>query len=240
MSETPPLKTSLWDSDSVHARSDLVWYTAGLTSVEGNGKWREAGLSPKWGTVARTRERSVINKAKTNYTPYGAPSRLLHSKTTCNMPTIDPQLHTGSHTITHPHTWLPVCFFFFFWSPQTINLDGMICKLKWSCCVQIQRCFENRIHLQFNSGKWMKWITLHIVPFLQTLMANTLCFHFHHPFFWNRLRSALSTFSFLYSHIFYHSVTFYLFTTLLSRSFTFYLPSSVLMCYPTLTNVTLS
>lgn len=111
---TPPLKTSLWDSGSVYARSDFVWYTAGLTLVEENEEWREAGLSPKWGTVARTRERSVINTAQTNYTPYRVPSRLPHSKTTRNMPTIDLRLHTGSHGITHPHTWLPVCYVFFF------------------------------------------------------------------------------------------------------------------------------
>lgn len=114
----------------------------GLHLGEENREGREAGLSAKRGTVARTRKRSVINTVQTNCTPYGVPSRLLHSKTTCNMPTIDPQLHTGSHTPSHKtHTWF-CCVS----SPQAINPDR-ICRLKWwGLCAN----FEDKVLWKYN------------------------------------------------------------------------------------------
>lgn len=64
-----------------------------------NWKWgEEAGLSIKQNTVATTITRSIINTVQTNWTPRGGPSRL-HSKTTCNMVTVDPQLLTKSLSI---------------------------------------------------------------------------------------------------------------------------------------------
>lgn len=74
-----------------------------LTLVEEHREWRAARFSAKWGTEARMRKKkkkSIVNTVQTNYNPYGAPSRLIHSKTTCDMPTS----YTKEYKITQPDT----------------------------------------------------------------------------------------------------------------------------------------
>lgn len=87
------------------AKSDFVLYTAGLMLDKENRQWREAGLSAKWGAVARTRKRNIINTVQTNCTPYGVPSHFLHSRGNMqyahHWSSVTHRSYTQDHTLSH-------------------------------------------------------------------------------------------------------------------------------------------
>lgn len=151
---------------------------------------------------------SVINTVQTNCTPYGVPSRSPHSQTTCNMPTIAPQLHTGVQTIAQKAHMVPTSAVFSLHRQRVLkelanrNNDVCVYNLKTKGMGNIIKSFSLCI-------EWLKKILLTdstfcsiiVVPFQSFLTCALLfCIMLTFPLFFSFYSS------FFLSFILYHSL----------------------------------